>query len=103
VAGQGLNLAIRDVFELESCLRTDAPISQVLADFVQRRVKDQKLVTRQTDLLARAFQTKRWLLRAPFSVASGVSFLLLDFANPLKKRFAQINMGQHVQLPGSSG
>lgn len=99
VAGQGLNLAVRDVFELASCLDSNSDVGLALKEFGEKRRRDQVLVTRHTDLLARAFTQKSWPLRMPLSVASSSSFLLLDFLNPLKRKFAQVSMGHHVPLP----
>ncbi len=99
VAGQGLNLAVRDVFELAARLERNSDVDLALKDFCENRRRDQALVTRQTDLLARAFTRKPWLLRMPLSVASSSSFLLLEFLNPLKRKFAQVSMGHHQPLP----
>ena len=114
VAGQGMNLALRDVFELASCL-SDIAVCDVgsagdngapdfdaaLAEFVKRRRRDQSAITSQTDLLARAFTHKLpWPLSLPVSFASGLSFFILDFLDPVKKTFATMNAGRHVPLPG---
>jgi len=120
VAGQGMNLALRDVFELTSCIvgeldRSPAntvenpadihavdkneTIETALAAFKKRRSRDQWRVTRQTDLLARAFTAKPWPVRMPLSLLASSSFLVLDFISPLKKAFAVGNMGRHVPLP----
>lgn len=117
VAGQGMNLALRDVFELASCLGgagvssedrkganspdtpQDAPLDTSLDRFVKLRRRDQSVTTSQTDMLARAFTQKPWPLRAPLSLASGFSLFALDFAGPIKKTFATMNMGRHLPLP----
>ena len=103
VAGQGLNLALRDVFELQSCLRSldnsGNNVDKALALFLECRRRDQTAITHQTDLLARLFTEKPWPLRLPVSLATRSSFLLLDFLEPVKNRYAAFNMGQHVPLP----
>lgn len=112
VAGQGMNLALRDVFELASCLGSAGNIMKssfndpeaedfdsALAEFVRLRHRDQSVITSQTDILARAF-TQKPPLRVPISLVSGLSFFVLDFLDPVKKTFATMNMGRHVPLPG---
>lgn len=98
VAGQGMNLALRDVFELVTCLTQCDGVDVSLREFVERRRHDQQLVTRQTDLLARVFARKPWPVRVPISVLTTASFLLMDFVDPVKKSFASMNMGHHVPL-----
>jgi len=99
VAGQGLNLALRDVFELASCLGRSCEFSEALENFSSARRFDQQLVTRQTDLLARAFTDKPFPLQLPASAARSVSMMLLDFVGPVKSSFASVNMGKHISLP----
>ncbi len=99
VAGQGLNLAMRDVFELCAVLSANENTNAALQTFTDNRHRDQSLITRQTNLLARAFTHKPWPLRVPISMASSSSFFLLDFIDPLRKKFAQVSMGHHVALP----
>jgi len=101
VAGQGMNLALRDVFELVSQLSLTNEVESALEEFVSRRQRDQKQVTMQTDVLARAFSVKPRVLRAPMALLSSSSFLLLDFIDPVKKTFGLMNMGHHMPLPGS--
>ena len=111
VAGQGMNLALRDVFELASCLKgvstanvcdngAVSDLDSALKEFVDHRRRDQSVITSQTDILARIFTQKSWPLRTPISLASGLSFFVLDFSDPVKKTFASMNMGRHVPLPG---
>jgi len=99
VAGQGLNLALRDVFELASCLGRCYEFGEALENFSSARRFDQQLVTRQTDLLARAFTDKPFPLQLPASAARRVSMMLLDFVGPVKNSFASVNMGKHISLP----
>lgn len=99
VAGQGLNLAIRDIFELAASLKTHREIDVALDNFSDKRRRDQSLITRQTDILARVFTEKPWPFKAPLSLATGSSFLLLEIFNPLKNKFAAVSMGKHVPFP----
>ncbi len=98
VAGQGMNLALRDVFELVSCVIDHENIDAALAGFEKQRKRDQWWVTSQTDLLARLFGDKPWPLGLPASVLTGCGFVLLDIFEPFKKSFAAANMGRHVPL-----
>lgn len=54
VAGQGLNLGLRDAAVLASLLARDAS-SEALAQFVRQRQSDRGITVRLTDLMARAF------------------------------------------------
>ena len=97
-----MNLALRDVFELTNCVSGSCDLDSALDEFVSRRRRDQFVITSQTDLLARAFTQKLpWPMRAPVSLVSGFSFLVLDFLDPVKKTFASMNMGHHMPLPHS--
>ena len=108
VAGQGLNLAVRDMFELVSCLRasysrtsgaqSDNCTDTALRMFSKKRRGDQWAVTKHTDLLAQVFTSKPWMQELPLSAARSSSFLLLDFIDPLRKKFAAMNIGEHVPL-----
>lgn len=98
VAGQGMNLALRDVFELVSSVSGNENIDSALALFKKQRSKDQWWITQQTDLLARLFIDKPWPLRLPASLMTGSGFLLLDIIEPFKRAFATTNMGSHVPL-----
>lgn len=99
VAGQGMNLALRDVYELVSSVINSENIDVALASFQEQRKRDQWWVTKQTDLLARLFTDKPRLLRFPVSLATGSGFVLLDVIEPFKNAFASRNMGRHLPLP----
>lgn len=111
VAGQGLNLALRDVFALtasiasalqpatvgeqESALSDSIDWSTLMADFQRQRRSDQKNTVRRTDLLARLFSDDR----IPGSgLLRGASLLLLNGFAPLRKRFARDSAGIGVPL-----
>jgi len=114
VAGQGLNLALRDVFALTACVGSrlasvttddleqgtvdgNIEMSQVLADFEQQRRPDQRGTVRRTDLLARFFSEGGILASLPLR---GASLTLLDGLAPLRKRFAADSAGIGVPLGG---
>ena len=116
VAGQGLNLALRDVFALtarvapalqtaagtEQDLAPEDPIdwSMLLADFQRQRRSDQKKTVRRTDLLARLFSDDR----IPGSgMLRGAGLLLLNGFAPVRKRFAEDSAGIGVPLGHGRG
>ncbi|MCX8566479.1 MAG: 2-octaprenyl-6-methoxyphenol hydroxylase [Glomeribacter sp. 1016415] len=55
VAGQGLNLGLRDAYTLAEALSDLGPTPAALTCFAQRRRADRKLTVTATDLLARIF------------------------------------------------
>ncbi len=55
VAGQGLNLGLRDAHALADALSADGPTPLALAHFAQRRALDRRLTIGATDTLARLF------------------------------------------------
>lgn len=106
VAGQGLNLALRDVFELAARLGSSADVSESLAEFLKQRDSDQRLVVRQTDLLARIFRRQPWPLSVPLGLFRTSAMLLLDTLPPLRSGFGAVSSGLEVPLsnfvPGQS-
>ena len=81
VAGQGLNLGLRDAWELAATLRTDVS-PQALARFAAQRRLDASATIRVTDFLAGAFAGSNPLLRA----ARGAALTALDIF-PAPRRF----------------
>lgn len=86
VAGQGLNLGLRDAVVLAQCLRQElAPES--IASFAQRRDADRKLTMRLTDTMARVFAC------APDGSLSqgllGASLGAIDLLKPAKEMLAE--------------
>ncbi|HEX7644418.1 MAG TPA: FAD-dependent monooxygenase [Burkholderiaceae bacterium] len=86
VAGQGLNLGLRDAVVLAQCLRKGiAPES--LASFVQRRDADRKVTIRLTDTMARIFTS------APDGSLTqgllGASLGAIDLLKPAKEILAE--------------
>ena len=98
VAGQGLNLALRDVFELSACLIEGQTVDQSLRDFAESRAPDQRSVVRQTDLLARAFRHQPWPLSVPLGLFRTSAMMLLDTVSPLRSRFGAAGSGLNVPL-----
>lgn len=90
VAGQGLNLGLRDAFELAQRLGeargSGLPLAQAVARFRGSRVVDRALTVGVTDTLARVFT-----LRAVAPLQS-LALGALDVAAPLRNRFARTLM-----------
>lgn len=95
VAGQGLNLGLRDAAALAEivsrCIREDGDPGDatVLARYAQWRQRDQKLVTGATDALVRLFSNEF----TPIVAARGLGLLAFDLLPPVKRRFASHAMG----------
>ena len=89
VAGQGLNLGLRDAFELARDLADNeyaqrpAAVSQVLDRFAGRRRMDRGITTGVTDLLASAFT---WPLVRPLQSAL---LTTMDLLPPVRKPLAR--------------
>ncbi len=87
VAGQGLNLGLRDAFELARCLARCAPgsagIEAALRDYRRARANDRRTLVGITDTLARAFTV------APLRPLQSVALAALDLAGPLRGALAQ--------------
>ncbi|MCO5102041.1 MAG: FAD-dependent monooxygenase [Burkholderiaceae bacterium] len=90
VAGQGLNLGLRDAFELAQELGTahahGMPLENALVRFRRRRIGDRAATVGVTDTLARLFG---WTALAPIQ---SVAFDVLDWSAPLRDRFAKALM-----------
>jgi 2-octaprenyl-6-methoxyphenol hydroxylase len=87
VAGQGLNLGLRDAWDLADVLR-DAPdpgAASVLGRFARLRRLDAAATIRVTDSLARGFTGTNPLAAA----ARGIALTALDLLPPARKFFAQ--------------
>ncbi|ODP34975.1 UbiH/UbiF/VisC/COQ6 family ubiquinone biosynthesis hydroxylase [Pandoraea sp. ISTKB] len=100
VAGQGLNLGLRDAFDLADALVRDSrattshrgvPGPAALTAFARRRRTDRGLTIRITDLLPRVFGIDA----TPVAVLRGMALASLDLVPPLKTAFArQMMFGQ---------
>lgn len=95
VAGQGYNLAMRDVAHLLLALdntSADPGNSTLLKAYASSRISDHKRVVRMTDLLARAF---RGHASIPAHVRA-LSLLGLDRLPALRDRFTRQSMGRRA-------
>jgi 2-octaprenyl-6-methoxyphenol hydroxylase len=95
VAGQGLNLGLRDAAALaeivSGCLREggDPGDSSLLTRYAEGRRQDQMRVSRTTDALVRVFSSRH----APLVLARGLGLLAFDLLPPIKRRFSDHAMG----------
>jgi 2-octaprenyl-6-methoxyphenol hydroxylase len=91
VAGQGLNLSLRDVAVLAGRLLTaaDPGAPEVLADYAGMRAVDIDRIAAATDFLARGLLAVQGL--APHLLGGGM--LLLDRIDPLRRLWAEQGMG----------
>ncbi|MEC5162429.1 MULTISPECIES: FAD-dependent monooxygenase [unclassified Janthinobacterium] len=86
VAGQGLNLGLRDAAVLARLLAQDATPA-MLARFHALRAQDRGLTVRLTDTMARAFTGA-----GPAQALLGASLGLIDAINPARKLLAELMM-----------
>ncbi|HEY9279229.1 MAG TPA: FAD-dependent monooxygenase [Eoetvoesiella sp.] len=90
VAGQGLNLGLRDAVQLSQTLATwlSKPLtdpSAVLDQFIRQRRPDRWLTTGVTDFLPRVFSTRNPLIEH----ASGLSLLAMDLSQTIRTPLAR--------------
>jgi 2-octaprenyl-6-methoxyphenol hydroxylase len=89
VAGQGLNLGLRDAFQLTQALRSwvavDAPAATALEAFARSRRTDRLLTAGLTDLMPRAFATGLNVAEH----AGGLALMALDLCSPLRAPLAR--------------
>ena len=91
VAGQGLNLGLRDAHALADALSAEGPTPLALATFAQRRALDRRMTIGATDTLARLFTVDF----APLAVMRGLALTALEFVPPVKTALArQMMFGQ---------
>lgn len=91
VAGQGLNLGLRDAHALCDAVSTNGATTIALSLFAQRRALDRRMTIGATDTLARLFTFDF----APLAVVRGLALSALDFVPPLKTAVArQMMFGQ---------
>ncbi|CAH2797248.1 MAG: 2-polyprenyl-6-methoxyphenol hydroxylase [uncultured Paraburkholderia sp.] len=91
VAGQGLNLGLRDAHSLADALSTEGATPLALAAFAQRRALDRRMTIGATDTLARLFTIDF----APLAVMRGLALTALEFLPPVKTAIArQMMFGQ---------
>ena len=87
VAGQGLNLGLRDAWDLAELLRdaADPGAAGTLASYAARRRFDAAATIRVTDFLASAFLGSSRVLHA----ARGAALMALDIFPPARRFFAR--------------
>ena len=98
VAGQGFNLALRDVAmlaELIAGAEGDPGAAPLLEHYATWRQPDRDAVIRFTDLLVRGFG----LPLAPIRHARGGGLLVFDLLRPVKHEFARRTMGLAGRQP----
>lgn len=96
VAGQGFNLALRDVALLAELLSAqgDAPIEETLASYQAMRTQDARRVYRFTDTLVKIFSNDF----PPLAHARAAALLLTDLMPAVKHRLARQSMGLSGRL-----
>ena len=91
VAGQGLNLGLRDAHALADALSAEGPTPVALATFAQRRALDRRMTIGATDTLARLFTVDS----TPLAIMRGLALTALEFVPPIKTAHArQLMFGQ---------
>ena len=93
VAGQGLNLGLRDAHALAEALAQYGATPLALAAFGRQRAVDRRLTIGATDTLARLFTVDF----GPFAALRGLALTALEFAPPVKTALArQMMFGQRT-------
>ncbi len=97
VAGQGFNLALRDVAMLAELLAEggDPGTPALLARYAEWRAPDRAAVVRFTDALVRGFG----LPLGPLRRVRGQGLVLFDLLRPVKREFARRTMGLAGRQP----
>lgn len=90
VAGQGLNLGLRDAATLAHCLRDwiarpGQPGARALDIFIKLRTQDRRSTSGLTDIMSKAFTTGL----APVEHAAGLTLLGLDIFSPARSILAR--------------
>jgi len=88
VAGQGLNLGMRDAFELVRSLAGQADVDAVLRRLEWQRAPDRWAMIAATDFLARSFT---WVLPGA-ATARGLGLFALQALGPIKSAIARLMM-----------
>ncbi len=91
VAGQGLNLGLRDAHALADALARRGPTPRALAEFARSRSLDRRITIGATDTLARLFTVDI----GPLSAFRGLALAALELMPPAKTALArQMMFGQ---------
>jgi 2-octaprenyl-6-methoxyphenol hydroxylase len=86
VAGQGLNLGLRDATVLARLLAQEACPEQ-LARYAELRQQDRSLTVRATDTMARVFANE-----SPAQALLGLSLAAIDIISPARSLLAELMM-----------
>ncbi|MEO1574328.1 MAG: FAD-dependent monooxygenase, partial [Pseudomonadota bacterium] len=97
VAGQGLNLGLRDVACLSELIweRGETEWPAVLADYAAWRAADHRDVRRLTHSLVQVFAEDA----LPYGAARGAALVAMQVLPPLRRWFARRSMGYRDRLP----
>ena len=101
IAGQGLNLGIRDVAALADVIvdaltqQRDIGSAQTLQQYQDWRQRDQRRIITLTDGLVKLFSNQL----PPLVTARNLAMLAVDMLPPLKRRLLQHTMGLAGRLP----
>ena len=100
VAGQGFNLALRDVATLLDCLlypkiEQDPGVTEILTHYQMRRKQDQRRVIQFTDSLIYLFSNEYPIIRH----ARAAGLMTLDTFPVLRRQLARQAMGLNLPLP----
>jgi len=101
VAGQGLNLGMRDVAVLAQLLQEAAAQGRdpgddiVLQQYAKHRISDHKTLIRFTHGLVLGFSNTL----APITMARGMGLVLADIVTPIKRYLATTSMGLSLPQP----
>jgi 2-octaprenyl-6-methoxyphenol hydroxylase len=90
VAGQGLNLGLRDAAVLARVLAQDGAGPQAVQRFVDERQRDRRLTIGVTDAMARLFTDT-----GPLQSLFGLSLAVLDTVRPARMLLAELMMFGH--------
>jgi 2-octaprenyl-6-methoxyphenol hydroxylase len=90
VAGQGLNLGLRDAAVLARVLAQDGAGPQAVQRFVGERQQDRRLTISVTDAMARLFTDT-----GPLQSLFGLSLAVLDTVKPARMLLAELMMFGH--------
>jgi 2-octaprenyl-6-methoxyphenol hydroxylase len=91
VAGQGLNLGLRDAMQLcraldQAIVVDEHRLNGALSDFERARVADRHVVVKMTDWMVKGFSNHNPLLGAGRQMALN----MMEFTPPLRKQFAEL-------------
>jgi 2-octaprenyl-6-methoxyphenol hydroxylase len=90
VAGQGLNLGLRDAAVLARALAQEGATPRAIARFIEERQRDRRLTISVTDAMARLFVDA-----GPLQSLFGLSLAVLDTVKPARMLLAELMMFGH--------